>query len=187
MADSAWFECRLRTLRFVVIQYFFVFKWDELRVTRVVQLFLHLRLNYYEAKIQMLSVFSWNPAQLRCLKIKIKVCSFWELIIRHFCLRDTKLNLISTGYFSLNMFTLWITSVTFDTILLTLTVSINHSETKSSAISFLNYKTKLTAFIKVYRIWGQIASVVLRRFLLRKYISSSDYHPIRSSVCSFLV
>ena len=55
VADSALFECRLRTLRFVVIQKFFLFKWDELRVTRVVQLFLHLRLNYYEAKIQMIS------------------------------------------------------------------------------------------------------------------------------------
>ena len=42
-------------------------KWVELRVTRVVQLFLHLRLNYYEAKIQMLSVFSWKPAQPRFL------------------------------------------------------------------------------------------------------------------------
>ena len=64
----------LRTLRFVcVIQYIFLYKWDELRVTRVVQLFLHLRLNYYEAKIQMLSAFSWKPAKPRFLKIKIKL------------------------------------------------------------------------------------------------------------------
>ena len=76
VADNACFECRLPTLRFVVIQKNFLFKWDELRVTRVVQLFLHLWLNYYEAKIEMISVFSWKPAQPRFLKIKIKVCSF---------------------------------------------------------------------------------------------------------------
>ena len=60
----------------------FSFQLDELRVTRVMQLFLHLRLNYYEAKIQMLLAFSWKPAQPRFLKLKIEVCSFWELITR---------------------------------------------------------------------------------------------------------
>ena len=35
------------------------------------KLFLHRRLNYYEAKIQMLSAFSWKSAQPRFLKIKI--------------------------------------------------------------------------------------------------------------------
>ena len=39
-------------------------------------LFLNLRLNYYEAKIEMISAFSWKPAQPRFLKIKIKVWSF---------------------------------------------------------------------------------------------------------------
>ena len=77
---------------FVVIQKNFVFKWDELRVTRAVQLFLHLRLNYYEAKIEMISAFSRKPAQPRFLKIKIKVCSFGELIIRG-ALQEVKLKL----------------------------------------------------------------------------------------------
>ena len=34
-------------------------------------LFLHFRLKYYEAKIQMLSVFLWKPAQRRYVEIKI--------------------------------------------------------------------------------------------------------------------
>ena len=63
---------------FVLLWYnkFFFGKWDELRVTRVVQLFLHLRLNYYETKIQMLSAFPWKPAQPRFLKIKLKSLFF---------------------------------------------------------------------------------------------------------------
>ena len=57
---------------FFVIQYIFPFKWDELRVTRVVQLCLHLRLNYYEAKIQMLSAFQGNQLSRGSSKQKLK-------------------------------------------------------------------------------------------------------------------
>ena len=44
---------------------------DVLRVTRVVQLFLYLWLNYYEAKTQMLLVFSWNLAQPQYVRMEI--------------------------------------------------------------------------------------------------------------------
>ena len=47
------------TLRFVsVMQYIFLFKKDVLCMMRVVK-FLNLRLQYYDTKIQMLSVFSY--------------------------------------------------------------------------------------------------------------------------------
>ena len=59
-----------------LMQYTSLFKMDVLRVTRVVQLFLYLWLNYYEAKIQMLSMFSWNLAQLRY--VRMKILSFLE-------------------------------------------------------------------------------------------------------------
>ena len=44
---------------------------DVLRVMQVKQLFLYLWLKYYEAKIQMLSVFSWILAQPRYVRMKI--------------------------------------------------------------------------------------------------------------------
>ena len=72
-----------------LMQYTFLFKMDVLRVTQVVQLFLYLRLKYYEAKIQMLSVFSWNLVQPRNVRMTYFVifkrlqydalCSFTEI------------------------------------------------------------------------------------------------------------
>ena len=42
------------------------------------------------------------PHPVRCPDLSLQ----FFLPLSHFCLRDTKLNLISAGYFSLNMFTL---------------------------------------------------------------------------------
>ena len=54
-----------------LMQYAFLFTMDMLRMTQVVQLFLYLQLKSYEAKIQMLLVFSWNPAQPRYVTMNI--------------------------------------------------------------------------------------------------------------------
>ena len=63
---SAWFECRLW-------QYIFLFRKQVCYVWREVCNYSStcLRLKYYEAKIQMLSVFIWKPTLPRYVKIKI--------------------------------------------------------------------------------------------------------------------
>ena len=72
---SAWFECRLRHPSFCcrwcnIFQ--FLLKGDVLRADEscaIIHTVHRLRL-IYEAKIQVLSVFSWKPAQPRYVKTK---------------------------------------------------------------------------------------------------------------------
>ena len=89
MAGSTSFECWLRYSSFFFLfsgmQYIFLFRKDVLCGTRVVQLFLQLRLKYYDAKIQMLSVFSWKPGQPRYAKIKrlhfLRTLKRWPVLV----------------------------------------------------------------------------------------------------------
>ena len=65
-------------------------------------------------------------------------------------------------------------------------MSINHSETKNSDFFLELNKTNCFHQLKISHLETNSISGVAA-FLLRKYISFSDYHPIRSLVCSFLV
>ena len=84
----------------LLMQYTFLFKMDVLRVTRVVQLFLYLRLKYYEAKIQMLSVYCVfvEPTDLAQPRyVRMKILSFLKAYntmrsarrLRNFCFRNS--------------------------------------------------------------------------------------------------
>ena len=84
------------------------------------------------------------------------------------------------------MVTLRIVSVTLITFILT--VSINHSVRNEEQRDFFLELNTTNCFhqLKIAHLGTNSISGVAA-FLLRKYISFSDYHPIRSSVCSFLV